>query len=81
MRTSDPTNLKYPAIAQTLQGVITTLAELIEDPIFLDNIHGEEEMNLDRMLELLDSILVHFTPVQEQPAFNPSFDAESFDAD
>ena len=71
----------YESIVQKLESVITTLEDLIEDPLFLDSIHGEQEMSLDLTLELLDSILVQFTPEETTQEVSPQFEAESFDAD
>lgn len=81
MAKADSIDKHYEAIVQKLESVITTLEDLIEDPLFLDSIHGEQEMSLDLTLELLDSILVQFTPEEVTPEVSPQFEAESFDAD
>lgn len=81
MAKSDSIDKHYESIVQKLESVITTLEDLIEDPLFLDSIHGEQEMSLDLTLELLDSILVQFAPEEAVAEVNPQFEAESFDAD
>ena len=81
MAKSDSIDKHYESIVQKLESVITTLEDLIEDPLFLDSIHGEQEMSLDLTLELLDSILVQFTPEEVKAEVSPQFEAESFDAD
>lgn len=81
MAKADSIDKHYEAIVQKLESVITTLEDLIEDPLFLDSIHGEQEMSLDLTLELLDSILVQFTPEEVTAEVSPQFEAESFDAD
>jgi hypothetical protein len=35
---------------------------LMDDPIFLDTIHGEQELALDQALEMIDNIKYNFEP-------------------
>ncbi len=34
----------------------------MDDPIFLDTIHGEQELALDQALEMIDNIKYNFEP-------------------
>lgn len=81
MAKADTIDHHYQFIATKLSSILETLEDLIEDPIFLDNIHGEEEMGLDLTMELVDSILAKFEPRVAEHAVDPRFEAESFDAD
>lgn len=61
---------------------MSTIEDLIEDPIFMDGIHGEQELSLDLTLELLETIASQFDPEEEGDEDDgyPKFD-ESYDAD
>jgi hypothetical protein len=53
---------RYEVIVDKLNLILNTLEDLIEDPIFLDTIHGEQELALDLTLELIDQISSQFQP-------------------
>ena len=53
---------RYEVIVDKLNLILNTLEDLIEDPIFLDTIHGEQELALDLKLELIDQITSQFQP-------------------
>lgn len=72
---------RFEQIGQSLQAVYETLDDLMEDPLFIDNIHGEQELGLDQTMELLDSIMQHFEPAPVVTEVDPRFERESFDAD
>ena len=40
--------------------LLKTIDGLREDPIFIDTIHGEQELNLDQTIELFNGIRSHF---------------------
>lgn len=71
----------HQSILAKLETIVTTLDALLEDPIFLDNIHGEQELSLDLAFETLEGVIARFTPAPAQPLYSPQFEAESFDAD
>lgn len=81
MAKADSIDHHYQSIVAKLSSILDTLDDLIEDPLFLDNIHGEEEMSLDLTMELIDSILAKFEPEVAERVVDPQFEAESFDAD
>lgn len=72
---------RFEQIGQSLQAVYETLDDLMEDPLFIDNIHGEQELGLDQTMELLDSIMQHFETAPVVAEVDPRFERESFDAD
>lgn len=81
MSQSDTIESRYRQIVESLDGIMTTLEELMEDPIFIDNIHGEQELSLDLTLELLDTIMNQFEPDDapegdDYPVIDDSYDAE-----
>ncbi len=71
----------YQDIVNRIDTITTYVEELMEDPLFMDNITGEQELNLDMYLELLDSIMVQFEPEPTVIDVPPQFESESFDAD
>jgi len=71
----------YRNIVESLDIAIATIENLMEDPIFVDNIHGEQELSLDLTLELLDTIMHQFEPDEapegdDYPVIDDSYDAE-----
>ena len=51
----------------------------MEDPLFINNIHGEQELSLDQAIELLSNIRVQFLPAPKAPEFPPGHEAASID--
>ena len=41
----------YEKIVNTLDSMLRDIDELMEDPLFIDNIHGEQELSLDQSVE------------------------------
>ena len=72
---------RFEQIYQALQSVHSTLDDLMEDPIFIDNIHGEDELGLDQSMELLETIMSHFAYQPPAVEVSPQFELESYDAD
>jgi hypothetical protein len=44
----------------------------MDDPIFLDTIHGDQELALDQALELIDNIKYSFEPEYTLPLVTES---------
>ncbi len=57
-----PADQKQNQFIEALQSVHTKLTNLLEDPLFIDSIHGEQEMGLDLALELIDNIIARIDP-------------------
>tara|TARA_B100001250_G_scaffold43077_1_gene33994 strand:- start:72 stop:323 length:252 start_codon:yes stop_codon:yes gene_type:complete len=69
----------YEKIVETIDSMLRDIDELMEDPLFINNIHGEQELSLDQAIELLSNIRVQFLPDPKAPAFSPAHEAESID--
>lgn len=81
MTRTDTIDSRYQEIIHKVDVIINYLEELVEDPIFIDSIHGEQEMGLDLVLELMDTIKSQFEPEQEDGPYRPQIADDSFDAD
>ena len=62
-----PADQKQEQFIEVLRDVQTKLTNLLEDPFFIDSIHGEQEMGLDLTMELLDNIIARIDPKDTQP--------------
>jgi hypothetical protein len=69
---------RFEHIYASLQSVYQTLDDLMEDPIFIDNIHGEQEIALDQAADLMADLLDQFDP-QEEEQGEPVRDSELYD--
>ncbi len=69
----------YEKIVNTLDSMLRDIDELMEDPLFIDNIHGEQELSLDQSVELLNNIRVQFLPAPSVPEFSPAHVSGSID--
>ena len=69
----------YEKIVETVDSMLRDIDELMEDPLFIDNIHGEQELSLDQAIELLSNIRVQFLPDPKIPAFSPAHESGSID--
>ena len=58
---------RFQSIVQTLETAYRCLEDLMDDPIFLDTIHGEQELAMDQALELIDNIKYNFEPEYTLP--------------
>ena len=65
----------HQAVVKKLISIINNVEILQEDPIFIDGIHGEQELSLDQSLELLKAIKEQFTPLKAEPEFRPEFES------
>lgn len=71
---------KNAQIVSMLEGIINTIDELFENPVFINNIEGEEELRLDSFTEMLEIMVEQFTPAPEPAPFEPMMVDDSFDA-
>ena len=69
----------YAKIVDTVDSMLRDIDELMEDPLFINNIHGEQELSLDQAIELLNNIRVQFLPNPKAPAFSPAHESGSID--
>jgi hypothetical protein len=71
----------YETIVTKLELILNTLDDLMEDPLFMDTIHGEQELSLDLYYELMDTIITQFKPQETTTAYRPLLVDESYDAE
>ena len=81
MKLKEKTDIKkhHAAILKKIDGALKTLDGLREDPIFIDTIHGEQELSLDQTIELFNGIRSHFLPPNAPPDLSAGFETSSFD--
>ena len=65
----------HQSVVKKLTSILNNLEILQEDPIFIDGIHGEQELSLDQALELLKAIKEQFIPLKAEPEFRPEFES------
>ena len=70
---------QYEEIVNTVDSMLRDIDELMEDPLFIDNIHGEQELSLDQAVELFNNIRVQFLPAPNIPEFSPAHESGSID--
>jgi len=80
LSTLEPTKEShYEKIVETVDSMLRDIDELMEDPLFINNIHGEQELSLDQAIELLSNIRVQFLPDIKAPVFSPAHESGSID--
>ena len=70
----------YKGIVEKLDAMLSSIDELREDPLFIDKIHGEQELSLDQTIELFNGIKSQFEPEPKAPEFSAAYLAGSYDA-
>jgi len=70
----------YKKIVDKVDTLLKTVKELIKDPVFNTNIHGEQELSLDQTIELFTAIRDQFDPVLNATNNSPEFLAGISDA-
>ena len=59
--------------------VLKHIDDLREDPLFIEKIHGEQELSLDQTIELLCGIRTHFVTDKKDVELPIGFESSSFD--
>ena len=65
----------HKTVVTTLDSILKDIEMLLEDPLFIDGIHGEQELSLDQALELLKAIKEQFIPLKPEPEVRPLHEA------
>ena len=65
----------HKGVVKRLDSILKDVEILMEDPLFIDGIHGEQELSLDQALELLKAIKEQFIPLKAEPEFRPEFES------
>ena len=79
MKKKVPLETHYAGVTKKLDAVLKTIEELQKDPLFIANIHGEQELNLDQSIELFKGIKAQFEPEPQAKENSPEYEAASFD--
>jgi len=81
MKLKEKTDLKkyHSSILKKLDGLLKTIDGLREDPLFINTIHGEQELSLDQTIELFNGIRSHFVIPNSPESKSPGFETNSFD--
>jgi len=61
----------HKSVVSKLDSILINLDILMEDPLFIDNIHGEQELSIDQAVELLKAIKSQFIPLNPEPELSP----------
>ena len=65
----------HKSVVTTLDSILKDIEMLLEDPLFIDGIHGEQELSLDQSLELLRAMRDQFKPLNPEPEERPLHEA------
>ena len=81
MKLKEKTDIKkhQSNILKKVDIVLKHIDELREDPLFIDKIHGEQELSLDQTIELLCGIRTHFVADKKDKELPIGFESSSFD--
>ena len=81
MKLKEKTDIKkhHTNVLRKIDTVLKHIDDLREDPLFINNIHGEQELNLDQTIELLIGIRDHFITDQKEKELPIGFESSSFD--
>ncbi len=69
----------HKSVVNKLDSILISLDILMEDPLFIDNIHGEQELSLDQTVELFKAIKEQFIPLNVTPELDPLHEADEID--
>lgn len=70
---------RYKHIVNALASSLVFVEELIEDPIFISNIHGEQEIALDQFADLLADLIDQFDGQGDEAPVETVRDSELYD--
>ena len=81
MKLKEKTDIKkhHSNILRKVDAVLKHIDDLREDPLFIDQIHGEQELSLDQTIELLVGIRTKFVTEKKDMELPIGFESSSFD--
>ena len=81
MKLKEKTDIKkhHANILKKIDYVLKHIDDLREDPLFIEKIHGEQELSLDQTIELLVGIRTHFITEKRDVELPIGFESSSFD--
>ena len=81
MKLKEKTDIKkhHTNVLRKIDTVLKHIDDLREDPLFIEQIHGEQELSLDQTIELLVGIRTHFITEKKDVELPIGFESSSFD--
>ena len=79
MKSDTDTKKHYKTVVKHLENILKSIDTLREDPLFIDNIHGEQELGLDQSIEMLTAIKDQFIPLNVTPELSPAHESGEID--
>ena len=81
MKLKEKTDIKkhHSNILKKVDIVLKHIDDLREDPLFIEQIHGEQELSLDQTIELLVGIRTKFITEKKDLELPIGFESSSFD--
>ena len=81
MKLKEKTDIKkhHSNILRKIDSVLKHIDDLREDPLFIEQIHGEQELSLDQTIELLIGIKTKFVTEKKDMELPIGFESSSFD--
>ena len=81
MKLKEKTDIKkhHSNILRKIDIVLKHIDDLREDPLFIEQIHGEQELSLDQTIELLVGIRTKFVTEKKDLELPIGFESSSFD--
>ena len=80
MKLKEKTDIKkhHANILKKIDYVLKHIDDLREVPLFIEKIHGEQELSLDQTIELLVGIRTHFITEKRDVELPIGFESSSF---
>ena len=69
----------HAEIVTKVESILQTIEVLMEDPLFIDGIHGEQELSLDLAVDLFTNIKAGFIPLSQAPKMTVAHEAGTID--
>ena len=81
MKLKEKTDVKkhHANILRKVDTVLKHIDDVREDPLFIEQIHGEQELSLDQTIELLVGIRTKFVTEKKDLELPIGFESSSFD--
>ena len=79
MKSSTDMVKHHRSVVKKVDSILNNIDMLREDPLFIDNIHGEQELSLDQSVDLIKAIKDQFIPLNVTPEPSPVHEAGEID--
>ena len=71
MKSSTDMVKHHRSVVKKVDSILNNIDILREDPLFIDNIHGEQDLSLDQTVDLFTAIKAQFIPLNPEPENDP----------